>query len=147
VYDTSPDDESSTTWTYDDHTLYGGSLYLFHYSYSSGNNELLRGSAYSSNAGYVQLYKKEVISLYNVTVNPSANGTVSANPTKAKAGDTIELTLTPNNGYRVETVTVTSSAGCFSFFGKRPQALKSSMPTIRQAIKMSFLFMVNPSLL
>lgn len=44
---------------------------------------------------------------YTVTVAETENGTVDAEPTSAKAGATIALTVTPAEGYEVEAVTVT----------------------------------------
>lgn len=46
---------------------------------------------------YVYLEVKQV---FNVTVTADANGTASANPSSAAAGDTVTLTATPNDGYR-----------------------------------------------
>ena len=46
-------------------------------------------------------------STYTVTVNPSENGTVVANPTSGNMGDEITLTITPAEGYELESVTVT----------------------------------------
>ncbi len=60
---------------------------------------------------YVQLYKKEIINVYNVTLNPTENGTVRANKSTATAGETVTLILTPNDGYQVASVTVTDSNG------------------------------------
>ena len=44
--------------------------------------------------------------LYNVTVNAAVNGTVTANPTQAKAGDAVALTIEPASGYEVDQITV-----------------------------------------
>ena len=60
---------------------------------------------------YVQLYKKETITVYNVTVNTAANGNVRTDHSTALAGDTVRLTLTPSEGYEIDTVTVTASNG------------------------------------
>ena len=46
-------------------------------------------------------------STYTVTVNPVENGTVVANPTSGNMGDEITLTITPAEGYELESVTVT----------------------------------------
>ena len=46
-------------------------------------------------------------STYTVTVNPSENGAVVANPTSGNMGDEITLTITPAEGYELESVTVT----------------------------------------
>ncbi len=44
--------------------------------------------------------------IYNVTVNEAQNGTVTANPTQAKAGETVALTIVPAPGYEVDQITV-----------------------------------------
>ena len=43
---------------------------------------------------------------YTVTVGTLTNGTVTPDKTEAKAGDTVTLTVTPENGYYVKSVTV-----------------------------------------
>ncbi len=49
---------------------------------------------------------------YAVNVsNNISNGTVTANPTSAAEGDTVNLTATPSDGYQLETLTVTKSSG------------------------------------
>ena len=48
---------------------------------------------------------------YNVTIqNPQEGGTITANPTSAKAGDEVTLTATPNEGYVLDKFTVTKDA-------------------------------------
>ena len=46
-----------------------------------------------------------------ITIDDAANGTVTANPTAAKAGATVTLTATPDEGYAVGTLTVTDRFG------------------------------------
>ena len=48
---------------------------------------------------------KNTIPTYAVTVTTGGNGTAAADPTEAKAGDTVTVTITPNEGYMLETVT------------------------------------------
>ena len=48
---------------------------------------------------------------YKITIGAMENGTVTANPTAAKAGATVTLTATPDEGYAVGTVTVTDRFG------------------------------------
>lgn len=50
-------------------------------------------------------------STYTITVTPAANGTVTADQTKAQAGTTVTLTVVPDNGYTIETLTVTDGNG------------------------------------
>ncbi len=48
---------------------------------------------------------------YKITIGDMENGTVTANPTAAKAGATVTITATPDEGYAVGTVTVTDRFG------------------------------------
>ena len=49
--------------------------------------------------------------VYFVTVLPTANGTVTANCTEAKEGDQIALTVTPDTGYELISLTVNGQRG------------------------------------
>ena len=44
--------------------------------------------------------------LYAITIAETQNGTVTANPTQAKAGDAVALTIEPASGYEVDQITV-----------------------------------------
>ena len=46
-----------------------------------------------------------------VSVEPSAGGTVKVSATRAEAGDTVTITLEPNEGQKVDAVTVTDAEG------------------------------------
>ena len=48
---------------------------------------------------------------YKITIGDMENGSVTANPTTAKAGATVTLTATPDEGYAVGTITVTDRFG------------------------------------
>ncbi len=48
---------------------------------------------------------------YKITIGDTANGTITANPTAAKAGATVTLTATPDEGYAVGSITVTDRFG------------------------------------
>ena len=48
---------------------------------------------------------------YNVKVNPAENGQVSASPTSAKAGETVSITATANDGFELSSITVTDAQG------------------------------------
>lgn len=51
----------------------------------------------------------EFARIYAISVTPAENGSVTAQPQTAKAGDEITLTVTPEEGYRVVAVTVNGS--------------------------------------
>ena len=48
---------------------------------------------------------KNEIPTYAVTVTTDGNGTAATDPTEAKAGDTVTVTITPNEGYLFDTLT------------------------------------------
>ncbi len=56
------------------------------------------------------LWKVKAPTTYNVIVqNPQEGGTITAEPTSATAGTQINLTVTPNEGYEIESVTMNGS--------------------------------------
>lgn len=50
-------------------------------------------------------------STYRITLAPSTNGTVKANRTYAGSGSTVTLTVTPDSGYQLDTLTITGANG------------------------------------
>ena len=48
---------------------------------------------------------------YKIAVAPTANGEVTASGTSAVRGSTVTLTVKPDSGYRLDTLTVTTSTG------------------------------------
>lgn len=52
-------------------------------------------------------FKKKAPPKYEVQVNPSENGTVTASPSPAAKGETVTLTIQPENDYRLKTLSVT----------------------------------------
>ena len=49
--------------------------------------------------------------VYRITVEPTAHGSVTADRTTAGSGSTVTLTVTPDSGYRLDTLTVTAGSG------------------------------------
>ncbi len=56
-------------------------------------------------------FKKKAPPKYKVTVNGMQNGTVTASPTEAEAGKTVQLTVTPAENYQIQSITVTDGQG------------------------------------
>ena len=81
----------------------------------SGNKYLRKNGDYgfacyaSGTGAKLSLYRKAGAK-YNVTVNSTTNGTVTADPTSAEAGTTITLTVTPDAGYVLDALTVTDAS-------------------------------------
>lgn len=53
-------------------------------------------------------FRKKAPPKYDVQVNPSTNGSVTASPSSAPKGDTVTLTINPDSGYRLKTLSVTN---------------------------------------
>lgn len=52
------------------------------------------------------IYEVVAATTYDITVNPAINGTVSADKDEAEEGETVTLTITPNDGYQLKSVEV-----------------------------------------
>ncbi len=101
-------------WTWDGTHLYNSTNSVYAGMYTSSDLSdvyMCCDTDETSTAISVQLYKKEIVNVYNVTVNAAENGTVRANKSTATAGETVALILTPSDGYEIDTVTVTASNG------------------------------------
>ncbi len=74
----------------------------------AGNYNVHFRPNYDGEAGwhYNCLYaEKNVITTYAITVTTDGNGTAVADKTEAQAGETVTVTITPNEGYELDTVT------------------------------------------
>ena len=60
---------------------------------------------------YVEIADSEAVISYPITVESAANGSVTADRDTAAMGDTVTLTVTPAQGYKLEALTVTDAAG------------------------------------
>ena len=60
---------------------------------------------------------------YRITIADAAHGTVTADPAAARQGATVTLTVTPEEGYAVDEITVTD------FFGSRVEVSRNSNGT------------------
>lgn len=72
----------------------------------------LAGKIYSAKDGTWSTYGSEPTTKYTVTVDKNiANGTVTTSETSLAAGKTFTVTATPNDGYELDTITVTDAEG------------------------------------
>ena len=78
--------------------------------YNSGNAENSRWACYSTSTGAALSLYRKAGAKYDVTVNSTTNGTVTADPTSAEAGTIITLTVTPAGGYVLDALTVTDAS-------------------------------------
>lgn len=80
--------------------------------FTNAGKENLISTTYPVNNGmgiYTKKVKEPLPSTYKVTINSSENGSVSATPTSAKAGETITLSATPAQGYKLGNYVVTAN--------------------------------------
>lgn len=77
---------------------------------------------------------------YAVSVQPSVkNGKVSASPRNAEKGDTVTITVTPNAGYELASLTVTDSRGSeISLKQKGNGTYTFTMPASKVSVKVAF---------
>ena len=59
----------------------------------------------------IQVVRGQSVPTYPITIGDMENGTLTANPTSAKEGDTVTLTATPSAGYQLAGLTVTGEGG------------------------------------
>lgn len=72
----------------------------------------LAGKIYSAKDGTWSTYGSEPTTKYTVTVDKNIkNGTVTTSETSLAAGKTFTVTATPNDGYELDTITVTDAEG------------------------------------
>ena len=64
-----------------------------------------------SEAQEITLSRRSSVPMYPVTVEQSENGSVSANYSFCKAGNTVKLTVNPDEGYELAELTVTDADG------------------------------------
>ncbi|MBQ7895538.1 MAG: hypothetical protein IJ364_03155 [Oscillospiraceae bacterium] len=72
------------------------------------NTQIKYSNDNGTNWTYTGIY---VIYGYRVNVNSATNGTVTADKATASEGDTVTLTVTPAEGYVLDTLTVTHNSG------------------------------------
>ena len=63
----------------------------------------------ASNVTVNATFKKTPPTKYSINIAPSDNGSVSANPNSAAAGETVNLTISPSEGYQLDTLSVTAN--------------------------------------
>ena len=75
----------------------------------------------------------------SVSIPSTSNGKVTVSNNNAKKGDTVTITLTPNTGYVVDTVTVTDSKGNTVTVSKTDDTHYTfTMPEGRVTVKATF---------
>ena len=78
-------------------------------------------------------------STYAITVEKSEHGKVTSNRTSASNGSTVTLTVTPDSGYLLDTLTVTDSRGnTVKLTGKGDSKYTFTMPSRAVTVKATF---------
>ncbi len=100
ITDTSGDFDVTYTFTVKTDTTYSGAVYI-------NIKPLLSGVSAFSNLTITHLG----IVQYDVTVEDSVGGTVTADKSGANTGETVTLTVTPDTSYELSSLAVTDSTG------------------------------------
>ena len=76
---------------------------------------------------------------YSISISSDiTNGTVTANPTKAKEGATVTLTITPNNGYELQTISAVDGEGNAVTLSDSGNTRTFTMPTSDVTVSATF---------
>lgn len=94
------------------------------------------GSTVSVYASFLQMYA--------ITVNSTTNGTVIPNVTEAFAGGEVTLTVTPNAGYSVNSVSVTTTGGAQVEVEGSGNSRTFSMPESAVTVGATFVENITP---
>ena len=76
---------------------------------------------------------------YSATVEQPENGSVSISPKSASKGDIVTVTVTPDKGYTLETLTVTDSSGNELKLTEKNGKYTFTMPASKVTVKATFM--------
>ena len=79
------------------------------------------------------------VSTYSVTVGKTDNGSVSVSPKSASKGDTVTVTVTPDKGYTLETLTVLDKNGKELKLTEKNGKYTFTMPASKVTVKATFM--------
>lgn len=79
------------------------------------------------------------VSTYSVTVGKTENGSVSVSPKSASKGDTVTITVTPDKGYVLETLTVLDKNGKELKLTEKNGKYTFTMPAGKVEVKVTFM--------
>ena len=107
-------------------------------AWSVNEQELQPGESITVNANttVTALWKDKAPTNFNVIVqNPQEGGTITAEPTSAPAGTQINLTVTPNENYEIESVTMNGKALTAGADGKYSFTMPAGDATVSATFK------------
>ena len=79
------------------------------------------------------------VSTYSVTVGKTENGSVSVSPKSSSKGDTVTVTVTPDKGYTLETLTVLDKNGKELKLTEKNGKYTFTMPAGKVEVKVTFM--------
>ena len=79
------------------------------------------------------------VSTYAITVGSTKNGTVTVDPKTAVKGTTVTLTVKPDKGYTLETLTVTDGSGKEVKLTEKNGKYTFTMPASKITVKVTFM--------
>ena len=79
------------------------------------------------------------VSTYSVTVGKTENGSISVSPKSASKGDTVTVTVTPDKGYTLETLTVLDKKGKELKLTEKNGKYTFTMPAGKVEVKVTFM--------
>ena len=79
------------------------------------------------------------VSTYAITVDSAKNGTVTVSPKSAAKGTTVTLTVDPDKGYTLETITVTDGSGKEVKLTEKNGKYTFTMPASKVTVKATFM--------
>lgn len=79
------------------------------------------------------------VSTYSVTVGKTENGSISVSPKSASKGDTVTITVTPDKGYVLETLTVLDKNGKELKLTEKNGKYTFTMPAGKVEVKVTFM--------
>ena len=85
------------------------------------------------------------VSYYSVKVNKSEHGTVTASPTSASSGSTVTLNAKPDEGYKLDKMTVTDSQNRAVELTEKNGKYTFKMPSRNVTVKADFVPVQTPS--
>ena len=85
------------------------------------------------------------VSYYSVKVDKTEHGTVTASPTSASSGSTVTLNAKPDEGYKLDKITVTDSQGKAVEVTEKSGKYTFKMPSRNVTIEADFVPAVSPS--
>lgn len=80
-----------------------------------------------------------VIDENDIRINSSSHGTVTSSVTKAKQGETVTLTITPDSGYMLERLNIVDESGNHVAYERNDETVRFVMPASAVTVSATFI--------